>query len=84
MNQLSIKTKVTDGGRIVIPAKLRDALGIRIGNTVTLTLKDGSLQITTRDEAVRKIEEIMKNYIKPGRSAVDELIKERREEAKNE
>ncbi len=84
MYQLSIKTKVTEGGRIVIPAKMRDALGIKIGNKVTLTLKDGSLQITTRDEVIRRIEEVMKNYIKPGRSAVDELIKERREEARNE
>jgi len=84
MYQLSIKTKVTEGGRIVIPAKMRDALGIKIGNKVTLTLKDGSLQITTRDEVIRRIEEVMKNYIKPGSSAVDELIKERREEARNE
>ena len=84
MYQLSIKTKVTEGGRIVIPAKMRDALGIKIGNKVTLTLKDGSLQITTRDEVIRRIEGVMKNYIKPGRSAVDELIKERREEARNE
>jgi len=84
MNQLSIKTKVTEGGRIVIPAKLRDALGIKVGNKVTLTLKDGTLQITTRDEAIRRIEEVMKNHIEPDRSVVDELIRERREEAENE
>lgn len=84
MNQQSIKTKVTEGGRIVIPAKMRDALGIKVGKSVTLTLKDGSLEITTRDEAFRRIEEMMKPHIRAGRSVVDELISERREEAKNE
>ena len=84
MNQQSIKTKVTEGGRIVIPAKMRDALGIKVGKNVTLTLKNGALEITTRDEAFRRIEEMMKPHIKPGRSVVDELIAERRREAKNE
>ncbi len=81
MNQSSIKTKVTEGGRIVIPARFREAVGIKVGKNVTMTLKDGTIQITTRDEAFRRIEEMMKSHIKPGRSVVDELIKERREEA---
>ncbi len=84
MNHQSIKTKVTEGGRIVIPAKLRNALGIEVGKNVLLTLKNGVLEITTRDEAFQRIEEMMKPYIKPGRSVVDELIAERREEAENE
>ncbi|MCC6327982.1 MAG: AbrB/MazE/SpoVT family DNA-binding domain-containing protein [Acidobacteria bacterium] len=84
MNQDSIKTKVTQGGRIVIPARMRDALGIKVGKNVTLTLKNGSLEITTRDEALRRIEEMMKPHINPGRSVVDELIAERRREAQNE
>ena len=84
MNQDSIKTKVTQGGRIVIPAKMRDALGIKVGKNVTFTLKSGSLERTTRDEALRRIEEMMKPHIKPGRSVVDELIAERRREAQNE
>jgi AbrB family looped-hinge helix DNA binding protein len=84
MSQNSVKTKVTEGGRIVIPAKMREALGLKKGTTVTLTLKNGSLEITTRDEAFRRIDELMKPYIKPGRSVVDELIAERRREAKNE
>ena len=84
MNQDSIKTKVTQGGRIVIPAKMRDALGIKVEKNVTLTLKNGSLEITTRDEALRRIEEMMKAHITPGRSVVDELIAERRREAQNE
>lgn len=84
MNELTIKTKVTEGGRIVIPAKIREAMGIRVGKNVTLKMKNGSLEITTRDEAVRRIQEMMKPYIVPGRSVVDELIAERRQEAADE
>lgn len=84
MEQQSIKTKVTEGGRIVIPVKMREAMGIKVGTNVTLTVKDGSLRITTRDEAFRRIEDLMKDHIKPGRSVVDELIRERRDEAKKE
>lgn len=81
MEQQSVKTKVTEGGRIVIPAKMREAMGMKVGTSVTLTVKDGSLRITTRDEAFRRIDEMMKDRIRPGRSVVDELIKERRDEA---
>ncbi len=84
MIQHSTKTKVNEGGRIVIPAKMRKALGIEIGKNVTLTLREDSLEITTRENAFKRIDEMMKPHIKPGRSVVDELIKERREEAANE
>ncbi|MGB7201799.1 MAG: AbrB/MazE/SpoVT family DNA-binding domain-containing protein [Pyrinomonadaceae bacterium] len=84
MIQHSTKTKVNEGGRIVIPAKMRKALGIEVGKNVTLTLKNDLLEITTREKAFKRIEEMMKPHIKQGRSVVDELINERREEAKNE
>lgn len=84
MDQMTIKTKVSEGGRIVLPAKLREAAGIKVGGNVTITLKNGGLQITTRDQAILRIQEVMKKYIVPGRSVVDELIAERREEAKND
>ena len=84
MNQISVKTKVAQGGRIVIPAKFRDAMGLKTGNNVTLTLRDGCLHISTREAAFRRIEEMMKDKIRPGRSVVEELIRERREEAARE
>lgn len=84
MSQLTLKTKVTEGGRIVIPARMRKAMGMDVGNSVTLTLDDDGLRISTRANAVRRIQELMKDKIDPNRSVVDELIRERREEAANE
>ncbi len=82
MTQITAKSKVANGGRIVIPAKFREALGINIGNSVTLTLEHGSVRITTRDDAYRRIDELMLGKRRKSRSVVDELIKERRAETK--
>lgn len=84
LDVVSVKTKVTEGGRIVIPAKLRQALGIEIGENVTLSVKDNALQITTQKEALRRIQALVRQHVPEGVSLVDELIKDRREEAANE
>lgn len=85
MAHLTVKTKVTDGGRIVIPASMRKAMGVKVGENVTLVLKEhGLLHVSTREAVLRRIQELMKDKIDPNRSVVDELIRDRREEAANE
>ena len=42
-----IKTVVADGGRVVLPAALRKALGVSVGDEVMITLEDDGLRITT-------------------------------------
>ncbi len=84
LEELTVRTKITEGGRIIIPAKLRQALGIEIGENVTLSVKDNSLQITTQKEALRRIQALVRKHVPEGVSLVDELIRERREEAANE
>lgn len=84
LKKLTVKAKVTEGGRIVIPTKLRRALGIEIGENVTLSVKNNTLQITTQKEALRRIQALVRKHVPEGVSLVDELIKDRREEAANE
>jgi len=84
LEELTVRTKITEGGRIIIPAKLRQVLGIEIGENVTLSVKDNSLQITTQKEALRRIQALVRKHVPEGVSLVDELIRERREEAANE
>jgi bifunctional DNA-binding transcriptional regulator/antitoxin component of YhaV-PrlF toxin-antitoxin module len=81
---LTVKAKVAEGGRIVIPTKLRQALGIEIGENVTLSVKNNILQITTQKEALRRIRALVRKHVPEGVSLVDELIKDRREEAAND
>jgi len=79
-----VTTKVTQGGRIVIPAEMRKQLGIEIGENVNLEYDEGFLKITTRKAVLRRLQENLRKHIPEGVSLVDELIAERRKEAENE
>jgi AbrB family looped-hinge helix DNA binding protein len=79
-----VTTKVTEGGRIVIPAKMRESLGIEVGENVSLQINNNTLQVTTQKEALRQLRELVRKHVPEGVSLVDEMIKERREEAANE
>lgn len=79
-----VKTKVTQGGRIVIPADMRRRLGIEVGEDVNLALDGESVRILTRKESIRMAQELVRTFVPKGVSLVDELIADRRREAANE
>jgi AbrB family looped-hinge helix DNA binding protein len=76
--------RVGEGGRLVIPAGFRKALGMKIGDDVILALADGEVRVFTRPEAIRRAQERVRRYVPAERSLVDELIAERRAEAVRE
>ncbi|HMT07956.1 MAG TPA: AbrB/MazE/SpoVT family DNA-binding domain-containing protein [Pyrinomonadaceae bacterium] len=82
--QTFVKTRVTQGGRIVIPADMRKQLGIEIGEDVRVSVDDGSLVIRSQKEGIRKAQEMFRRLVPTGTSIVDELIADRRKEAANE
>lgn len=73
-----IKTKLTEGGRIVIPAEYRQALGLHVGDEVIVRLEDGTLRIFTPRQAIKFAQELLRPYLSEGRSLSEELIAERR------
>ena len=77
-------TSVDKHGRIVIPAELREELGIKAGTRVRLGVEDGELRVMSAAEGIRRAQEIAAKHIEPGRSLMDELIAERRAEAARE
>jgi AbrB family looped-hinge helix DNA binding protein len=79
-----LSAKIADGGRIVIPAEYRRALGLEVGDEVVIRMEDGGLRILTRSEAVRRAQSIVRRHVKKGRSLVNELSAERRAEAERE
>jgi len=83
-DQMVDRTKVAEGGRIVIPAAYRKALGIKTGDEVLLKLDGGSLRVYSRAQAIRLAQKIVRKYVPEGVSLVDELLRERRQEAANE
>ena len=81
---IGIKTKIGEGGRVVVPAKYRKALDLKPGDDVILFLEDGEVRITTLPRVIKRAQEIVRRYNPEGRSLVDELIWERRDEAARE
>lgn len=79
-----IRTRVSQNGRIVIPASFREAMGIDVGDEVVLRLQNDELRITTKQRRIQRAQERARRFLKPGTSLVDELIAERREAAKHE
>lgn len=79
-----VRTKVTQGGRIVIPAEMRRRLGIEVGEDVSIALDGESLRIVTQKESTKRAQELVRKMIPEDVSLVDELIADRRREAANE
>ena len=80
----TIMVSLGNNGRFVIPAPFRKALGIEPGDELVLTLDDGQLRLTTREHAISRAQETIGRRVAGGASLVDELIDERRAEARAE
>ncbi len=78
------KVRMSDNGRVVIPAAFREALGVRAGDEIVLRMEDDELRITTMKQRIERAQRLVRQHVKAGVSLVDELIAERREAARNE
>lgn len=79
----SVKVKMVDGGRIIVPAAFRKAMGVAPGDTLTLQLDDhGEVRLRPAKTALERLRARLR--LLSTRSVVDELIAERRAEAARE
>lgn len=78
------KLKIGEAGRIVIPAEMRAAMMVKPGDTVTAQVVGGEFRIVSPKVALKRVQSVARQFKRPGVSAVDELIAERRAEARRE
>jgi len=81
---LHAKVPLSSNGRIVIPAAIRQELGFAPGDTLLMEVEDGVLRIESYPARIRRIQQEIAQFAKPGILASDELVAERREEARRE
>jgi AbrB family looped-hinge helix DNA binding protein len=79
-----IRLRLSENGRIVIPAEVRRTLGVEAGDELILEQEQNSFRLTTRRQRIQEAQRFLRRFVKPGVSVVDELIAERREAAKHE
>lgn len=76
---------VRDDLSVPIPEEVASAMGLRRGSSVRWErLSDGSYvlrPLLTRQEAARRLHGMLAHTLKPGESAVAELIQEREQDA---
>lgn len=78
---LSASSKIHSGGRIILPAAIRDTLNVQVGDDVLLSVDNGELRVIPQAEAIRRAQALVAQYIPPSVSLADELIAERRADA---
>lgn len=72
------KLKLADGGRVVIPAAMREEMGVKPGDMLIAHVESGELRLISRRMALRQAQKALAKYKKPGESVVDEFLAERR------
>jgi len=76
---------IDGSGRILLPAKVRKQLKLKKGSSLVATLDNQQLVLNTRAEALRQVQELFSQYRpKNGKLLSDELIEDRRREARRE
>lgn len=75
------EVRLSEQGRLVIPAALRKSLGFEPGDTLIARLEDGRLVLEKHETVQRRLKTRF-SHVKKGTSLADELIVQRREEAK--
>ena len=81
---LESSAKMNSSGRVVIPVKIRKALGLRSGEELIFHAGNDEFTVTTMRARIARAQKLVRKHIKPGTSLVDELIAERRAEAHKE
>lgn len=78
--------KMSQGGRIVIPAELREKLNINQGDELVFEERDGELILSSKRQRLKKIQAECFRLLSVDESVslVDELIAERRAEVQKE
>lgn len=80
----SNRVRLGPSGHIVLPAAVTNALNLKEGNTLVVTVEDDEIRLMTIPTAVRKAQAIVRQYVPAGVSLVDELLEDRRREVERE
>ena len=76
--------RLNENGRVVIPAAIRRQMGFSAGDTLLFSIDGDTLKIESHRARIRRVQESLRSLIPPDRCLSEELIADRREEARRE
>ena len=77
-------TTMSENGRIVIPAAIRKAAGVRPRETLTVRVDEEGIHIQTRRQAIKRAQAVVRQITGGRTGLVEEFLRERREDAGRE
>jgi bifunctional DNA-binding transcriptional regulator/antitoxin component of YhaV-PrlF toxin-antitoxin module len=69
---------------LVVPASMRAALGLKIGDRLTLRLEGNELRLHTFEEGLRQAREVIAKYLPVNADPVEDFLRWKRDQAKVE
>ncbi|MDF2965327.1 MAG: hypothetical protein K0Q51_715 [Rickettsiaceae bacterium] len=81
---MKMRSKLSKGGKLSIPSNCRKHLNLKEGEEVVFTLKEGEIVISPVRLILERVRKNINKYHSSNESLVDQLIADRRNEAKNE
>lgn len=81
---LEFKATMGANGRILFPAKCREALHLLPGETIIIRVEGDEARISSAKVALARVQKLVAKTMKGKKTLVDELIRARRAEAKDE
>lgn len=84
MAMTAYRGRVVSGGRLQIPADVRRELGLADGDDVRLEVVDGELRVRTFRSALERVRMLVRSHVPDGVSLAEELIAERRMDARRD
>lgn len=79
-----VTVRVDKLGRILLPASVRKAAGLEPNTRLVVRVQDGRVELMTAAGAVRMAQAIVRRHVRAGTGLADQLIRERRAEARRE
>mgnify|MGYP000730929612 CR=1 FL=1 len=79
-----VTAKVSKGGKISLPSICRKTLNISDGDELLFDVHDNQVVISPVKITLQKVRKLLKDNNPSGKSLVDELLKERKQEIQSE
>ena len=69
-------------GRLVLPSEVREAVRLRTGDRLLVVVEEDGILLLTPAQGARRAQAIVRRHVPQGRDLVEELLEERRREAR--
>ncbi len=79
-----VSVRLMPGSHVTLPRTFTKALGIQEGDNVVLRLEGDELRLYSRATAIKRMQKLVARRVPAGVKLADELIAERRREARRE